>query len=269
MENMSKDYDESFGKLGLNWLSDEFDRQKDVRGLYLDDYEKYHELNKSAKTLAESLEKTTNDMLRGKMVKLQDEINGKMDTGVKISAAQAEIIARRVALLQAEANLLDAENAKSNVRMTRDNEGNFSYTYTADQDAINDAQEEYADKFYDLLKYERDYMDQIQSEMLQKRQEFIDKLNDLADQYKDDQEGFEAAAEQLRNDYLQYMDYYVGEQDMDMQEMARLRDDDWQDFEYHTNSKLAEQDDFITNFKDTIYGDLADAYNTAEEDAAN
>lgn len=269
MENMSKDYDESFGKLGLNWLSDEFDRQKDVRGLYLDDYEKYHELNKSAKALAESLEKTTNDMLRGKMVKLQDEINGKMDTGVKISAAQAEIIARRVALLQAEANLLDAENAKSNVRMTRDNEGNFSYTYTADQDAINDAQEEYADKFYDLLKYERDYMDQIQSEMLQKRQEFIDKLNDLADQYKDDQEGFEAAAEQLRNDYLQYMDYYVGEQDMDMQEMARLRDDDWQDFEYHTNSKLAEQDDFITNFKDTIYGDLADAYNTAEEDAAN
>ena len=47
-----------------------------------------------------------------------------MSSGVRISERQAEVYARRVALLQAEADLLNAQNAKSAVRMTRDNEGN-------------------------------------------------------------------------------------------------------------------------------------------------
>jgi hypothetical protein len=35
--------------------------------------------------------------------------------------------------------LEDAKNAKSTVRLTRDNEGNFGYVYTANQDAIDEA----------------------------------------------------------------------------------------------------------------------------------
>ena len=269
LDNMENDYNNTFSKLGLNYLSDEFDRQKDIRDLYLDDYEKYHELNKSAKELAESLEKTTNNMIRGKMVDLQDEINAKMNTGVKISEAEAEIIARRVALLQAEADLMDAQNAKSMVRMTRDNEGNFSYTYTADQDAIDDAQENYGDKFYDLLDYERNYMDQIQQGMLEKRRQFLEDLRNIAEEYKDDPDAYAQAYAQLLDDYNDYNDYFIDQQQMDFDEMARLRDDDWQDTENLTNLKLAEQDDFITQFHDSIYGGLVPDYQTAEEEGNN
>ena len=41
------------------------------------------------------------------------------------------------------------------------------------------------------------------------------------------------------------------------------------DFQDITGLKLAEHDDFITFFKDTIYGDLADAYDTARQDGLN
>jgi hypothetical protein len=34
----------------------------------------------------------------------------------------------------------EARNAKSVVRLTRDSEGNFGYTYTADQGAIDNAE---------------------------------------------------------------------------------------------------------------------------------
>lgn len=269
LDNMENDYNNTFSKLGLNYLSDEFDRQKDIRDLYLDDYEKYHELNKSAKELADSLEKTTNNMIRGKMADLQDEINAKMNTGVKISEAEAEIIARRVALLQAEADLMDAQNAKSMVRMTRDNEGNFSYTYTADQDAIDDAQGNYGDKFYDLLDYERNYMDQIQQGMLEKRRQFLEDLRNIAEEYKDDPDAYAQAYAQLLDDYNDYNDYFIDQQQMDFDEMARLRDDDWQDTENLTNLKLAEQDDFITQFHDSIYGGLVPDYQTAAEEGNN
>ena len=51
--------------------------------------------------------------------------------------------------------------------------------------------------------------------------------------------------------------------------MARLRDDDWQDTENLTNLKLAEQDDFITQFHDSIYGGLVPDYQTAAEEGNN
>jgi len=39
----------------------------------------------------------------------------------------------------AEQAFRDAQNAKSVVRLQRDSEGNFSYVYTADQAATDDA----------------------------------------------------------------------------------------------------------------------------------
>ena len=251
--------------MDLDYMQEQFERQKKVRDLYLDDYQKYHELNNTAKELNKSLASTNSELIRGKMLDLQDEMNAAMQSGVQISEAQAEIYARRVALLQAEAELLDAQNAKNAVRMTRDNEGNFSYTYTADQEQIGEAQNNYGDKFYELLQYERDYADQIQSEMLDSFQEFIDRRNEIAETYKDDQDAYVQAMEDLNEEYLAYVDYYVGELDMDFYEMGRLRDDDWLDFENITGLKLAEHDDFISHFTDTILGDLTNDYNTAGE----
>ena len=265
IENSTKDYKEGFGKMDLDYMTEQFDRQKKVRDLYLDDYQKYHELNKTAQELNKSLAATNNDLIREKLLDLQDDMNASMQDGVKISSAQAEIYARRVALLQAEAELLDAQNAKSAVRMTRDNEGNFSYTYTADQEQIGEAQNNYGDKFYELLDFERNYADQIQEEMLQSFQDFIDRRNEIAELYKDDQDAYNQAMQDLQEEYLAYMDYYVGELDMDFYEMGRLRDDDWLDFEDITRQKLAEHDDFIDHFTDTITGQLTEDYNTAGE----
>jgi hypothetical protein len=46
----------------------------------------------------------------------------------------------------AEIALEEAQNAKSTVRLSRDNEGNFGYVYTADEDKIADAQQAVEDK---------------------------------------------------------------------------------------------------------------------------
>jgi hypothetical protein len=46
----------------------------------------------------------------------------------------------RYELLLAEIALTEAQNAKSTVRLQRDNEGNYGYVYTADRDAIDNAE---------------------------------------------------------------------------------------------------------------------------------
>ena len=264
LENTTKDYKNAFGKMGLDYIQEQFARQKDLDELYLDDFQKYHELNKTSNELNKSLNNTNNLEIRQKLLDLQDDINASMEVGTKVSAAQAEIYARRLALLQAESELLDAQNAKSAVRMTRDNEGNFSYTYTADQDQIGDAEQNYGDKFYELLQFERDYALQLQEEMLQKFQEFIDRRNEIAETYKDDQDAYTQAMEDLREEYLIYMDYFTDELNMDMEDMARLRDDDWKDFERYNNVKLAEYNDFLGKFNQLIIGELMPEYQTMD-----
>jgi hypothetical protein len=46
----------------------------------------------------------------------------------------------------AEIALEDAQNAKSQVRLTRDSEGNFGYVYTADESKVANAEQNYEDK---------------------------------------------------------------------------------------------------------------------------
>jgi len=148
-------------------LQEQLEMQKELDNLYLDDYEKYKKLGDLTANINKSLANNPNIKIQNKMKDLLDDVNAKMADGAQISEGEATILEKRLMLLQAEDQLMAARNAKSAVRMTRDNEGNFSYTYTADADKIQDAQQNYADKFYELLDYERQYADDTQAGMLQ------------------------------------------------------------------------------------------------------
>lgn len=252
----------------LDNLLERYNLQKEVDHLYLDDFEKYHELNNSMKELQKSMNNTNNYKILAKMADLQDDINAAMQAGVKISEVSAEIIARRVALLQAEAELMDAQNAKSAVRMTRDNEGNFSYTYTADQDQINDAEQNYGDKFYELMKFERDSQENYQTEMLQSKQDYIEALRAIDEAYMNDEfatrEEYLEAKAQIEELYNEKMYFFHDELGLLFDEQARLYEDDWQDFEDFTGLKLAEQDDFVTEFEQTVVGRMTEGYQTLD-----
>ena len=51
--------------------------------------------------------------------------------------------------------------------MSRDSEGNFSYVYTADQGAVEDAEAEYANKLYEMQKLNEEYINDMQSQIIQ------------------------------------------------------------------------------------------------------
>jgi len=200
--------------------------QKELDNLYLDDYEKYKKLGDLTANINKSLANNPNVKIQQKMKDLLDDVNAKMADGQQISEGEATILEKRLMLLQAEDQIMAARNAKSAVRMTRDNEGNFSYTYTADADKIQDAQQNYADKFYDLLDYERQYADDTQAQMLQSWQDFLSKRDDiLNDDMLSDAER-NKALEKLKGDYAQIVDYYTGELQMVTDEMSRLKTED-------------------------------------------
>jgi hypothetical protein len=64
----------------------------------------------------------------------------------------------------AEIALQEAQNTLSQVRLTRDSEGNFNYVYTADENKIMEAQQKFADaenKLYNIrLEGANDFKEQ-------------------------------------------------------------------------------------------------------------
>lgn len=72
------------------------------------------------------------------------------------------------------------------------------------------------------------------------------------------------------------MNFYADQLGMTMDEMMRLRDDDWLDYEDILNRKLASQDDFITEFENTLLGtvvpgweeikDVMESWQTSSQD---
>jgi hypothetical protein len=57
-----------------------------------------------------------------------------------LSNYELEIQQAKYDLALAQIALEEAQNAKSTVRLQRDAEGNFGYVYTADQNAVAEAQ---------------------------------------------------------------------------------------------------------------------------------
>jgi hypothetical protein len=64
----------------------------------------------------------------------------------ELSQYELDIQKAKYELLLAEIAAEEARNAKSTVRLQRDSEGNMSYVYTADTDAVSAAQQELEDK---------------------------------------------------------------------------------------------------------------------------
>lgn len=207
-------------------MAEQFETQQELNELYLPDYKKYHELNASVRKLNKSLQDTNNTLIKGKMNDLLDEINAKMAAGVKISEYEAGIIERRIALLQAEAQLRDAQQAKSAVRMTRDNEGNFSYTYTADQDAIGDAEEKYAEAVYDYQDYMVSMSNDLQSKWLEWNQYFADREAEILAKYKEGTEEYNQAMAALAEERAAKLGWLTDQMGVLFDEQKRFRDND-------------------------------------------
>jgi hypothetical protein len=72
-----------------------------------------------------------------------------MEDGVELTEHDVEELRKRYELKLAEAALEEAQDAKRTVRMSRDNEGNWSYVYTADENDVAAAEQSYEDKLYE------------------------------------------------------------------------------------------------------------------------
>jgi hypothetical protein len=116
----------------LDKLSERYSRIQATQSIYVEDYEKIYQLSKLTRDINNSLDDSTTLASKGKLRDIQKEINELQESGVEVSQYDLDVLRKKYEMAIAYEQWQDAQNAKTVVRMQRDNEGNYGYVYTAD-----------------------------------------------------------------------------------------------------------------------------------------
>lgn len=169
---------DNFNISGWDALNDALDRMSSYQDEYLTKTNQIYEMNKLLNNVNQAIDKTNNQAAKNRYQQFTKEIEQLRDKD-QLSQLELEIAQAKYKVLEAQIALEEAQNAKSTVRLQRDNEGNFGYVYTADQEKVNDAEQALADAENDLYNIRLNATNKYGQQKLQYEKELAEKLAEL------------------------------------------------------------------------------------------
>ena len=184
----------------LDWMKQKWDYWNEEQEMYVDTITEVYEMNKLNRKIDEQMAKTRDKTNRQQLANLREEINLKSKSA-QLTKYDLEMMDLQYQLLVKKQQLEDAQNAKNKVRLTRDENGNMIYQYTADEEKVNQVAQEYEDVLYQinqkteeeykrlgnqLVKYEEDMaaaMDEVMRNQNLSAEERERRLQEIYDHY--------------------------------------------------------------------------------------
>ena len=216
LDDVLKDFEKKVSGAydSISQMQEAFDQNKTIADRYLQDTEKIYELTKMNRDLEKKMDETTNLKAKEKLAQFQEQILKYAKEGVKMSEYDLEIMQKQYDLEVAKIALEEAQNNKTQVRLTRDADGNYSYTYTADENKTADAEQNYEDKLNDLIKYNNEYQLQMQEAILNTEKAEADAIARLTEMWENNEityDEFVSRATQAHAYYHSQLQYYAQE----------------------------------------------------------
>ena len=147
----------------VEWLSTQWDWWKEEQDQYVDRITQVYEVDKLVRDIEKSIADTRNKNNQAQLKALEDEIQLRSKNNA-LNEYSIEMMRLSYELLLAQQNLENANDSKDTVRLTRDDNGNYIYQYTADEDKITEAQQKYNDVLYEMNQTTKErYRDLVQS----------------------------------------------------------------------------------------------------------
>jgi TP901 family phage tail tape measure protein len=277
VDNMVDDFSTKVGGLtgSIAALQEKWDQNKTLEEQYVPQYEKIYQLTKLTRDINKSIDETKNVKAKRELASLQEEINGLQSDSKKMSEYDLEYLQKRYELKIAEMALEDAQNAKSQVRMTKDSEGNFSYVYTADEQQVAEAEQSYEDKLHEMQQMNAEYINTLQENMIKMEQEQAEKIAELSELYEVGSKEYQDALANLQKYYGKQLNYYGEQMNNVLSNNTTLYENDVKRYGELTDNKAMVDEKYIGDFSQTQLSvatgyenmeDLQDNWNKAADD---
>lgn len=163
----------------LDWVSDEWELINRNADQYLDDVNSAYNIQKLQSKYLDLLDNSNQLAVQNQIT---DQMNQQLaylrekdklsQYDVDYANAQLEILQKRIALEEAQRN-------KSQMKLKRDNQGNYSYVYTANEDDVKSAEEDLLDADNNAYNLSKDQIKQVQDDSLSALQDAKNMLSQI------------------------------------------------------------------------------------------
>lgn len=266
MATVIEDFKKQMGGLAgsLDGLANQFDLQSKAAENYLPEYERIYELNKLTRDIGKSIDETDNIKAKQALLELEQEVNQVREDGQELSEYDLQYMRKRYELKVAELALKEAQDAKTQVRMTKDSEGNFGYVYTADDAMVEEAEQSYEDKLFEMQQMNAEYINTLQQSMIDLNNEYASQFEELGNLYEIGSEEYVNALNQLNEWYANQQLYIQGQMTGVLENNKVLYENEVTAYAEATNNKAMLDMEYISDFNQLPIA-LLTGYTTMEE----
>lgn len=220
--------------------------------LYLDDVERAYNIEKLRAKYQQMLNNTTDPSIQRQIADAMNEQVSALQERVKLSQydvdyanAQLEILQKRIALEEAQRN-------KSQMKLKRDAQGNYSYVYTASKDNVDNAQSDLLDSEQNAYELTKNNAISLQENYFSALNDYAEKARQIREKNKGDEVTMKEQLQALWDSYKEYLTglaQQLGVTQADMIESVRQMSEDSQ----------GELSDYYTNIADAMENNWSEA----------
>lgn len=192
--------------VGLDLLQDKYDHYIEQNERYFDKVNEAYQVSAWYNKLQQDIDNSTNSAHKERLKALQEEINQRRE-GNKLSQYDLDILNAKYQVLQAQMALEDAQNAKDQIELVRDSQGNWNYQFTANQDDIANAQQNLLDAENDWYNIAKQQVTDVTGEIVSTWQECQDKIKDIYSDMTLTDEERSAQAQEIYKYYSEKIKY--------------------------------------------------------------
>lgn len=189
---------------GLDNLKYEWDYVLEQSERYLDNVDKSYEISKLNSSINKQLSNTTSASTRQRLLDFQKKELDYLEKKDQLSQYDIDRSNKKLEILQAQIALEDAQNNKSQMRLRRDSQGNYSYQYVADTSAVDDAKEKLDAAIHDLYTLDKDRLKNTTQEWYNAWTSMQEELNEATQKYTG--EALKERTKQIQEKYKDILD---------------------------------------------------------------
>lgn len=142
--------------LGLDYINTEWDLINENADRYLDTINASYGIRGLEKKYQDSINNTNNITVQQRLKKVMEEQLTALKQKDKLTQYDLDRANKLYEIELARIQLEEAQQNKSQMRLRRDSQGNYTYQYVGDQAAIQEAQDQLSNLYNDLYNFDKD-----------------------------------------------------------------------------------------------------------------
>ena len=169
------------GGKGSDWLTEEWERVSNFSDIYFDGLEKAYHIQTLANKVEKDISKTYKENIKAqqKLAKYRDLEITKLKDIKNLRQEDLDIAEAKYDLILKEIALEESRNNKNAMKLVRNEQGNWSYQYVADEEEEDNRQQDKLDSNYNLYETANNAYNAVINEQLKAATDYTSQMKDL------------------------------------------------------------------------------------------